>query len=54
MKGSKRKPYMKAGMKVSRRWYKNIWNRRVRHSSKISKHCEYKKSTGGEIWNGIV
>lgn len=54
MKGSKYKSYIKDGMKVSRKWYKDIWNRRIRHSKEISKNCEYKKITGGEIWNGIV
>lgn len=54
MKGFKYKRYIKDGIKVSRKWYKNIWNRRIRHSNKISKNCEYKKVAGGEIWNGIA
>ena len=43
MKGSKRNRWLKDGLKVSRHWYKKMWNRRARHCETTYAHCDYKR-----------
>lgn len=54
MKGSKYHRWYKEGLVTSRKWYKNVWNRRVRHSKTAFKNSDYKRLAGCELWNGII
>ena len=49
-KGSKRYKWFKEGMKNSRKAYKSVWNRKIRHSNKTYKNCEYKKIAKDSIY----
>lgn len=53
LKGQKRKPWLKVGYKISRKWYKKMWNKRVRHSKDLYNDCSYKKLAGPSMWDGI-
>ncbi len=54
MKGSKRDRWFKDGLKVSRRWYKKLWNRRVRHSRFSKDGGYYKRLAGESMWDGVL
>lgn len=54
MKGSKRDRWLKDGLKVSRRWHKKLWNRRVRHSRVLKDGSYYKRLAGESVWDGVL
>ncbi len=49
-KGSKRYKWLKEGIKDSKKVYKNVWNRKVRHFNKSFIRCEYKKIAKDSIY----
>ncbi len=49
-KGSKRYKWLKEGIKDSRKVYKHVWNRKIRHSNKAYKNCEYKRIARDSIY----
>lgn len=53
MKGSKHHRWYKDGIKTSRKWYKNIWNKKVRHDFSIGSHSNYKKFASVSMWVGM-
>lgn len=54
MKGYKYKIYVKQGIKESRKHYKSIWNRRIRHNDNIVyNNCSYKKLAGYSIYKYV-
>ena len=53
-KGNKYRSWFKDGIKTSRKWYKKLWNRKVRHSNNIQSGSSYKKVAGESMFNGIV
>ena len=55
MKGSKRYKWLKDGCKTSRKWYKSIWNRKIRHGNKVlGKGSFYKKYAKQSMWDGVL
>ena len=55
MKGSKRYKWLKDGCKTSRKWYKNIWNRKIRRGNKVlGKGSFYKKYAKQSMWDGVL
>ena len=54
MKGSKRDRWLKDGLKVSRRWYKKMWNRRTRHNGNLRDGSFYKRLAKESAWEGIL
>ena len=53
MKGSKRDRWYKEGIKTSKRWYKKIWNRKVRHID-VSDNNGYRRIAKDQMWDGIL
>lgn len=53
MKGSKRDRWLKDGIKVSRHWYKKMWNRRARHNKNLRDGSFYKRLAKESAWEGI-
>ena len=49
MKGSKRNRWLKDGVKESKKHFKALWNRWVRHSSSLC-GSTYKKIAGKAMW----
>ena len=49
-KGAKRDEWLKNGMKESRKHFKSMWNRRVRHAKNVSNGCAYKKLCDDSIY----
>ena len=52
-KGSRRNRWLKDGERVSRKWYKRMWNRRVRHCKDLGAGSHYKRLAGESAWEGI-
>ena len=53
-KGNKYHSWYKEGLKISRKWYKKMWNRRVRHSDNIQNGASYKRVARRSIFEGIL
>lgn len=53
-KGSKRKKWLKDGMTASKKHYKPIWNRKIRHAKCKYCHCEYKRIAKDSIYTFVL
>ena len=53
MKGYKRNMWRKDGIKVSRHWHKNEWNRKVRHNKSMISGGFYKRLAKKSAYDGI-
>jgi len=53
MKGSKKDRWLKDGIKESKKHYKKLWNRRVRHSKEELANNEYRKLGSQEMYNYV-
>lgn len=52
-KGYKRKWWIKVGIKEVKKHYKNMWNRKVRHSSGLYENCSYKKLNSDSMYDYV-
>lgn len=53
-KGSKRDRWYKDGIKISRKCFKKIWNRKVRKNKDDMSNGEYKKIAAESMFKGIL
>ena len=50
MKGSKRNLWLKECKRISRKWNKRMWNRKVRYSE-VTNNCHYKRLAGNSMYD---
>lgn len=53
-KGSKYKSWLKEGIKVSKKLYKKLWNRKVRHAKNLVSGSMYKKLAKDSMYDGVL
>ena len=53
VKGSKKDRWLKDGIKESKKHYKKLWNRRVRHAKEALANNGYRKLGSAEIYNYV-
>lgn len=53
VKGSKKDRWLKDGIKESKKHYKKLWNRRVRHTKETLANNEYRKLGSAEMYNYV-